>query len=572
MMSDSSIKIHISQLLGGSKAWSTQLIIETSKQCAGLEIELYYQGEQKVHGQLDDAGYMAVELNKLSPPSDLSSQVFFEVCFSNKRQQKFRSKSFHPPLVMNALRAHLESAKTWPKELALRGADLEDIKLDRADLRGVDFTGSNLSRVSLIGAQLEGAILREVLLKDADLTGADLTSVDLQDALIHGSTLKGAIFIGANFKGLRGIKLHDLKLIADQIIMDDRQMKAMSLSVELELKEEREKQNRTNAATHLPQSKETSTYGSYSSNYSRTNYNQSSVVMTADEPVDDALPPERLGAAIREQIEEKEQRRAISLARYTQKREIRNGLVIELKLIPEGKFIMGTGQGEEHARPRHEVTLTQPFYLMSTLVTQRLYEAVMGQAPFKFPHPDHPAESVSWSDAIEFCNRLSSFESLEPVYKVSLKGGVVRNPKATGYRLPTEAEWEYAARTNNSYIYAGGDELDEVGWHKGNANGHPHPVGQKKPNSWGLYDMSGNVWEWCFDLYQENVYRQRKNILCQDPVADIKHGIDGPRVIRGGSWSYESEGAQVSYRSRLASHFKTSRIGFRVARSPKMKQ
>jgi len=478
------------------------------------------------------------------------------------------------------LRAHLESAKSWPKELPLRGAELHDITLDRADLRGVDLTGADLCRVSLIGAQLEGATLREVLMRDADLTGADLTSVDLQDALIHGANLSGAIFIGADFRGLRGIKLHDLKRVADQIIMDERQMKAMALSVELELKEERERLEQERAQrSETPSSEQDPTrrvasagQTAYSSNYSRTALN-APAVMTSETPEEDSLPPERLGAAIREQVDQKERKRARSLARYTQRRALRDGLTLELKLIPEGEFIMGTAQGEDNAAPRHEVKLTRPFYLMDTPVTQRLYEAVMGSTRFKFPHPDHPVESVSWGEAVEFCNRLSSFEKLEPVYKISLKGGVMWNPKASGYRLPTESEWEYAARANNTYFYAGSDELDDVAWHKGNAEGKTHPVREKLANAWGLYDMSGNVWEWCFDLYQENGYRHRVKLgQHEDPYADVKHGVDGPRVIRGGSWSFDAEGAQVSYRSRLASHFKTSRIGFRVARSPKMKR
>jgi len=569
-MSQADLKIHVSQLKGGAKSWSVALVIEGGSQLAGAEIELYYQGEQKLQAPLDDGGYLALELSALSPPSDLSAQVFFEVCLSRRRGERSRSKSFHPPLVTSALRSHLESARSWPSELPLRGADLQEIKLDRADLKGVDFTGADLSRASLIGAQLEGAKLKDCLLLNTDLTGADLSDADLQDAHIHGANLSGAIFIGSDWRGLRGVKLIDLKRVADQIVMDERQMKAMSLSVEMELREEREraeKERQEQAGVPVE-----STSNHYSSTYSRASLLARAQV--SESVVEEReLPPERLGAAVREQVELKERKRAESLAKHTQRRELRDGVSFEMKLIPEGSFIMGSLQGQEQAAPRHEVELTRPFFLMSTPVTQALYQAVMGPTRFKFPQGGHPAESVSWSDAVEFCNRLSAFEKLEPVYKVSKRGAVLWNQGASGYRLPTEAEWEYAARANNTYFYSGGDELDGLGWFKDNSSGSVQVVALKRPNIWGLYDMSGNVWEWCYDLYQENAYRQRlKTGSFQDPHVDVKHGIDGPRVIRGGSWSFEEEGARVSYRSRLASHFKTSRIGFRIARSPRVKK
>jgi formylglycine-generating enzyme required for sulfatase activity len=240
-------------------------------------------------------------------------------------------------------------------------------------------------------------------------------------------------------------------------------------------------------------------------------------------------------------------------------------------LIPEGSFIMGSERegADPSVQPRHQVNISTPFLMLTTPVTQALYLRVMDDARFKFPHPDHPAESVSWYDALEFCNRLSRLEGLEPAYQMSPKLGVKWRREASGYRLPTEAEWEHAARAHNTLFYAGSDNIDEVAWYAHNANHQSHPVAQKAPNAWGLYDMSGNVWEWCFDLFKPELYAKRAPGPVTDPLAD---GHEGPRVIKGGSWSLEDRALEPAHRSRLAPHFKTSRIGFRVVRSPRARQ
>ena len=155
--------------------------------------------------------------------------------------------------------------------------------------------------------------------------------------------------------------------------------------------------------------------------------------------------------------------------------------------------------------------------MLKTEVTQELYESVMGENPSYFKGDDLPVEQVSWYDAIYFCNKLSLSKNLEPVYSVNGKtdvttwnytphqssstigGEITQNTNASGYRLPTLEEWYYAAEGGGDYIYAGSDELDEVGWYYGNSDNKTHPVAQKKPNGYGLYDMSGNVWEWVWD-------------------------------------------------------------------------
>ena len=172
----------------------------------------------------------------------------------------------------------------------------------------------------------------------------------------------------------------------------------------------------------------------------------------------------------------------------------------------------GTGDEDEH--PQHEVRITRPFYLGVTEVTQAQYEAVMGNNPSWFAATgfgkdkvagqstgQHPVENVSWLDAVKFCNKLSELEGRKPFYEID--GETVRVPdwKASGYRLPTEAEWEYAC---------GGDpaDLEEHAWFEGNSGKVTHPVGKKLTNRFGLHDMLGNVCEWCWDAYDKDYYKQ----------------------------------------------------------------
>jgi sulfatase modifying factor 1 len=237
--------------------------------------------------------------------------------------------------------------------------------------------------------------------------------------------------------------------------------------------------------------------------------------------------------------------------------------VVKLVEIPAGSFIMREGSN----RYDHPVEITRSFYMSATEVTQAQYQQVMGGNPSKFNGADLPVEEVSWLEAVQFCNKLSKREGLKPAYRVN-DDEVTWDCMAPGYRLPTEAEWEYACRAGTSTDYntgSGEANLDRAGWYRKNAGGRTHPVGNKAPNAWGLYDMHGNVEEWCWDRQWKWAYDGEYDTTSQrDPQGPTN---DSERVIRGGDWdsdeeqcrTYNSRGNEPSFASPLR--------GFRVARS-----
>ena len=237
------------------------------------------------------------------------------------------------------------------------------------------------------------------------------------------------------------------------------------------------------------------------------------------------------------------------------------------------------------------------FYIGKYLVTQKEWTEVMGSNPSKFAGDNLPVEMVNWYDAIEYCNRRSIKEGLKPYYNIDktkkdpnnmpdpqfgdldkIKWTVTINPGANGYRLPTEAEWEYAAgggQLSQSYTYSGSDDVDDVAWYWRNSgemklsgfwswsivqqnHDQPKPVGLKKPNELGLYDMSGNVREWCWDWDGD----------LQTNVSDPKGSPSGyRRVWRGGGWMGDAPFTEPSFRGSLAANGKGPDQGFRLCRN-----
>jgi formylglycine-generating enzyme required for sulfatase activity len=252
-------------------------------------------------------------------------------------------------------------------------------------------------------------------------------------------------------------------------------------------------------------------------------------------------------------------------------REIVNPIGIKLVLIPAGEFLMGSLQDEDSALakelPKHRVRITRPFYLGVTEVTQGQYRAVTGQSPGRFIESDNlPVEQVSWLDAVSFCNALSLREGLPPFYRVDGTNFSVPDWNGAGYRLPTEAEWEYACRANNPARYSFGDDpagLGDHAWFDVNSREQTHRAGQKRANAFGLFDMYGNVSEWCFDGFRVDFY-SRKQV--DDPVCPFD---DAPlRVNRGGNWGSNRRECRSASRYGFSPDFRDSGLGFRVARVP----
>ncbi len=192
--------------------------------------------------------------------------------------------------------------------------------------------------------------------------------------------------------------------------------------------------------------------------------------------------------------------------------------------------------------------VVKPFWLGKYPVTQELYFDVTQEAPSLFKGRNHPVENVTWEDAVLFCNALSQMAGLQPCYALNATTEEIQvNVTANGYRLPTEAEWEYACKAGTAGARYG--LLEDVAWFKGNSGRSTQPVGQKSPNAWGLYDMLGNVWEWCSDIYDQTTYGSY-------------------RIFRGGGWCDEERSVMATTRRRShPSKFKIDDLGFRIARN-----
>jgi formylglycine-generating enzyme required for sulfatase activity len=251
------------------------------------------------------------------------------------------------------------------------------------------------------------------------------------------------------------------------------------------------------------------------------------------ETLDITLKPAPMGASVTRNAT------ASAGATYT------NSIGMEFVLIPAGTFQMGSNDGEDDEKPVHSVTISKPFYLGKYEVTQREWKAVMGSNPSYYKGDNRPVERVSWDDVQEFIKKLNAKE-----------GG-------DKYRLPTEAEWEYACRAGSTTRWYFGDNENQLGdyaWYKANSGNETKPVGQKKPNAFGLYDMHGNVWEWCQDWYSKDYYGS-------SPKTDPTGPSSGSnRVRRGGSWGGTATIARAALRGTDFPDYRYGNLGFRLLR------
>ncbi len=194
--------------------------------------------------------------------------------------------------------------------------------------------------------------------------------------------------------------------------------------------------------------------------------------------------------------------------------------------------------------------IIKDFYICDHPVTQSEYKEIISENPSKFTGDNNPVEQVSWYDAVEYCNKRSEKEGFTPCYICS-GDNIQFDFKADGYRLPTEKEWDYASEggaMSNGYKYSGSDIIDDVAWYNGNSGGETHPVKSKKPNKLCIYDMSGNVWEWCVD------------------------GNNKDRAYRGGSYKHDAQYCEPSKHYSFFPDVKCDSIGFRVVRNAENSQ
>jgi formylglycine-generating enzyme required for sulfatase activity len=261
---------------------------------------------------------------------------------------------------------------------------------------------------------------------------------------------------------------------------------------------------------------------------------------------------------------------------------------IPMVSIPAGTFTMGSPETEANRytdETQHQVTLTKGFYMGKYQVTQEQYQAVMGSNPSYFTTAVDgesgtpgklPVEQVSWYDAIVFCNKLSAMEGLSPVYSIGGKtdpaqwgtvptssnkkwNKVEMVPGADGYCLPTEAQWEYVCRAGTTTAYNSGAVIsDDTGWYDANSGEKTHQAGLKPANTWELYDMHGNVWEWCWDRFAD--YSSEAQT---DPAGAV---CGASRVVRGGSWVSPAECVRSAYRGASTASCRNDLIGFRLVR------
>ena len=227
-----------------------------------------------------------------------------------------------------------------------------------------------------------------------------------------------------------------------------------------------------------------------------------------------------------------------------------NNIKLEMVRVEPGSFTMSKQDGENYdSEVEHTKTLTKPFYIGKYEVTQAQYQAVMGKNPSSFKGDNRPVENVTWYEAMEFCEKMNKYA-----------------PPGWKFTLPTETQWEFAARGGNKsrgYKYSGSNTLGDVAWYWDNSGRTTHEVGGKAPNELGLYDMSGNVYEWCLDNYQKDSSNTKSEF-----TRAYRDSDGSLRVYRGGCWGSDARFCRSAYRNYNDPDVRSNDIGFRLALVP----
>lgn len=223
-----------------------------------------------------------------------------------------------------------------------------------------------------------------------------------------------------------------------------------------------------------------------------------------------------------------------------------------------GNFTMGSRDGLKDEQPEHEVSITGTLIVSKFEISQRVFSQVMGFNPSMIKDNRLPVDSIEWSVAVDFCNKLSELYGLTPVYKFT-GNNASWDTTANGWRLPTEAEWEFLCKAGSNSDYSGSNVVDHLGWYNMNSGLQSHPVGTKQANAYGLYDIHGNVWEWCWDWYSSEYYSNSPKSNPQGPTSGNR------RVARGGSYNEGNSFARSSNRFYQTEFM--PQTGFRIVRN-----